>query len=235
MRLSRPDRFYFLWSYVFLLPQALALISPTMVIALNVKFVVKPEHKEDLLCLLKTDGEQTLATEPGALQFVLGQDTTHANVIHLHEQYRNMEAVQYHRETAHFLAYREFCSTVQPFQEEPVIHVYECQHDSLSISPRAVFCLNVESCVKPELRDEFMTLMQSHQQKSKSEPACLQFDWGIGLDDPNSFYIHEQYADAEGFRAHESSSHFATFVTFNQNKNPYQKPQVVDFFSTIPW
>jgi hypothetical protein len=43
-------------------------------IALNVKVSVKPERREDFLKIIQYDAEQTLLTEPGALQFTVGED-----------------------------------------------------------------------------------------------------------------------------------------------------------------
>jgi hypothetical protein len=37
----------------------------------------------------------------------------------------------------------------------------------------------------------------------------------------------------KGFEEHEASEHFAKFTKFNNEKQPYSKPQNVEFFTTI--
>ena len=78
-----------------------------------------------------------------------------------------------------------------------------------------------------------MELMKSHQQNSQVEELCLQFHWGVSPDTPKSFYMHEEYANRKGFDEHAGSNHFARFMKFNEEKQPYIKPQVVGFYETI--
>jgi quinol monooxygenase YgiN len=79
--------------------------------------------------------------------------------------------------------------------------------------------------------------MTSHQAESQREPLCLQFDWGVSTEDPDVFYIHEEYAGEkdgkEGLDAHQRSAHFARFMKFNLEKQPYSKPQVLHFFNSV--
>ena len=79
--------------------------------------------------------------------------------------------------------------------------------------------------------------MKSHQANSKQEPLCLQFDWGISAHDPNRIYMHEEYAGAddgkEGLTAHANSAHFARFAKFVEEKDPFNKPQVVQFYKNL--
>lgn len=202
-----------------------------MVLAKNVQVDVKPDRVDEFLALIQNVRDRTMATESGALQYVIGRDVNNPNVIHLHEQYKTLDDSAHHENTEHYQELMAFAAT-DPLSTPLVLEKYSCAHAPVVIPSRPAFCLNVESCIKPEFRDEFLTLMKSHQAKSQAEPACLQFDWGESIDTPNSFYIHEQYKDKSGFDAHESSPHFAKFGEFNA-KDPYSKPQVVSFYNTI--
>lgn len=202
-------------------------------VALNVKFVLKPEaSKAEFLAALKEDQQQTLAKEPGALQFAIGQDVNDPNIIHLHEQYKSDEDLQHHNSMPHLKDFLAYAMENDVFAADPVIDAYQCTHSPVEIAPRPAYCLNVESCIKPEFREEFLKLMASHQENSKNEAGCLQFDWGESAETDSSFYMHEEYVNEEGFRAHESSPHFEKFLIFNKQE-PYSKPQVVSFFKTI--
>lgn len=213
--------------------------SALSVTAVNVQFVVKPEQREAFLKHLKDDADQTLATEEGNLQFVVGEDIDAPNTFHLHEQYKTDSDYEYHQTTKHFKAFAQFLQGDEsPLAEEPVIVAYKCQHHGATtkIAPRPAFCLNVESCIKPEFREEFVALMKSHQQNSLAEPLCMQFDYGVSLDDPDVFHQHEEFTGneqgKEGYEAHQKGAHFDRFMEFNK-KDPYIKPQAVRLFKTI--
>ena len=210
-----------------------SLTSSMPVIGLNIQFSVKAERRVELLELLKEDEKQTLGTEPGALQFVVGENINDPNMICLHEQYKSKEDLGFHNTTPHFAKVAKFFES-HPFTQDPVINIYACKHEPKRIENRPAFCLNVESCIKAEFRDNFLELMMSHQVNSQAEPGCLQFDWGESVDGGSSFYIHEQYADKKGYDAHEVTAHFTKFGVFNV-KEPYAKPQVVNFFKTFIW
>lgn len=208
----------------------------SMVVALNVKIAVKPEHRDRMLQHLIYEAKET-RQEPGGLQFMVGQDVDDPNVLYLHEQYHNRSAWDNHNDTPHFKAFGHLLEELDDPLTEPVaIQAYQCSHTPQSIDNSQLenaYCLNVESCIKPELMDDYVALMQSHQANSQAEDLCLQFDWGISLDDPYTIYIHEEYANKEGFEAHAASKHFARLLAYNQDNEPYSKPQVVQFFQSV--
>ncbi|KAG7373406.1 antibiotic biosynthesis monooxygenase [Nitzschia inconspicua] len=211
--------------------------SDAGIIALNVKMVVKPEHKESLLKVLEADAKGSRNTEPGCLQFLVGTDVDDPNTLFLHEQYKSQADFDVHGATPHLQAVFDFLKDHDPLIEPMVGQIYKCHHDPVKIdnSQFSAFCLNVEACVKPELRDDFIELMTSHQQNSKAEPLCRQFDWGVSVEDPNSFHMHEEYKGKQGFDAHERSQHFAKFIQFIEEKQPCTKPPVVQFYNTLPF
>jgi quinol monooxygenase YgiN len=205
------------------------------VIALNVKAVVRPDKLDGLLEVLKKDALGSRREEPGCIQFIVGIDENDPNIVHVHEQYKTMEDLDFHNTTPHMAAIVAFVQEDDPLTEPLSIKTYRCDHLPFIYehNQRQTFCLNVESCIKPELREEYIELMKSHQALSKQEPLCLQFDWGVSTEDPNCFYIHEEYDGRKGFEEHEASEHFAKFTKFNNEKQPYSKPQNVEFFTTI--
>jgi autoinducer 2-degrading protein len=205
------------------------------VVALNVKLVVKPERRVEFLDVIQMDGAKTLAKEPGALQFVVGEDTTSQDIFYLHEQYKSMEDFRYHEATPHFAKWKAFCAT-GPFTEDPVVDIYNCAHDPVKVPVRAAFSLNVELCIKAEVREEFLKVINNNQSGSRAEPLCLQYDYGESTTTPNSFYFHEQYTGEEegkkGFDAHAIAPHFVKWEEFAAT-DPFTKPPVVSFFKNI--
>lgn len=52
--------------------------------------------------------------------------------------------------------------------------------------------------------------LQAHNSLTK-EPACHQFDVCVTSEDPRKFFLYELYDDAEAFRVHRETPHFAEF------------------------
>jgi len=218
---------------------ALVMMSADGPVALNIRFVLRPSeqaqsNKSNFVSALQQDQEATLSKESGALQFVIGQDVNNDRVIHLHEQYKSAADLEHHRQTPHFAAFEAYAQNCLSEKDEDstVLNEFQCAHTPVKILPRKAYCLNVESCIKPDFRDDFVALMEIHQQKSRAEPGNLQFDWGESVAVPNTFYMHEEYASRNAYEAHEAAPHFASFMEFNA-REPYSKPQVVSFFESI--
>lgn len=199
---------------------------------------MKDETKfEDVINALKIDQKGTYENEDGALQFVIGiGDVTHSKkVVYLHEQYKTQSDLDIHNSSEHMNDIKNLINLGTVFDDNDgfVVNKYRCTHVAQRNEHKSgVFCLNIETNVKPEFRTEFIELMISHQMKSKNEPKCIQFDWGESADTPNAFYQHEQFADKDGFHCHESTAHFAKFAEFNA-KDPYTTPQNVSFFTLM--
>lgn len=203
--------------------------------AINVRVAVKPERRAEFLRVIQADAAQTVGTEPGALQFALGADATDPSAFHFHEQYKSQADLDYHFSTPHFKEWNDFCET-KPFISDPIVNIYQCHHEPVKVPPRPAFCLNVELCIKEQMREEFLAVIDNNQRGSRAEPLCLQYDYGESTTEPNSFYFHEQYTGKmdgkEGFDAHSAAPHFAKWEAF-AGKNPFTKDPVVSFFKNI--
>jgi quinol monooxygenase YgiN len=158
-------------------------------IALNAKVSVKPERRDEFLSIIQHTAEQTVETEQGSLQFTLGEDTCTPNTFYCHEQYTNVQALEHHQTTRHFLQWSVFCAT-DPFTAETVENLYQCSVDTESSPMRKAFCLNVELCINPQVREEFLACIDQNQKGSRLEPLCYQYDFGESVETPNSFYFH---------------------------------------------
>ena len=47
---------------------------------------------------------------------------------------------------------------------------------------------------------------------SRAEPKCLFYHAQVSLEDPTTFFLYEQYADAQGYEDHKASEHFQKHV-----------------------
>jgi quinol monooxygenase YgiN len=201
---------------------------------INVKFSLKEGRRQEFLDVLLTNQRRTLSEEPNAFQFCLGEDVDKRNVFYLHEEYlRKDDWSDLHSQSDYFDECTKFFET-DPFTTPNVVDEFYLMHDpppsKLENRPDT-FCLNVELCIKPELRDEFLDVIANNKKGSDDdEPLCLQYSWGESATVENRFYFHEQYKGdrkgLEGFEQHCRSPHFKVWEDFTK-KDPFVKPPVV--------
>ncbi len=216
--------------------------TPMRPFGVNVELHLRPERKNEFLQIISYDAQQTMQTEPGAVQFTVGADTLEDDKFHLHEQYVTKDDFDHHCTTTHFQSWQAFCDT-QPFVTDPIVQCYQCLQDRVVTEPptaSGVYCLNVELCIRPEVREEFLAVIQNNQYGSRTtEPLCVQYDYGESSSTPNHFYFHEQYIGKdngkEGFEQHSQSDHFQKWEEFVARTNPFTKDPVVRFFTSIQY
>ena len=82
--------------------------------------------------------------------------------------------------------------------------------------------LNAKLSVLPEKREAWLQQIKDNQKCTReNEPRNLQFSLSEDVDTPNTFYLHEQFADQEAFEAHCQSSHFAKYDEFCKAEQPF--------------
>ena len=206
--------------------------------AINVKFKVKRERREEFLSVMKRNMKRTMDEEPNAMQFVLGQDVDNPEQFYLHEEYKTREDhVDPHSRTEYYDECMKFFAT-DPFTEPHQADEFVLLHDAptkkiIRSGSDSIFCANAEMCVKPEARQEFLEILQNIKRCSDQddEPLCLQYSYGESIHSPNTFYLHEQFTGAngglEGFDIHMASPHLQAYKEFVATKNPYTQPPVV--------
>ena len=210
---------------------------------INLKCQVKASRRNDFLTLIRDNQKQTLRHEPEALQYTVGEDVDTPNVFYIHEQFVSKDAFACHRETPHNAAWQAFRKT-KPFEVDPIVNFYYGTHPVPAVIPVPIvrddaYCLNVQLCIQPTVRKEFLQVIANNAAGSNSkdkEPLCLQYCWGEDETEPNTFHFHEQYTGAdggkEGFEAHAATEHFAAWEAFAATE-PFTKPPIVSFFRTI--
>jgi quinol monooxygenase YgiN len=60
--------------------------------------------------------------------------------------------------------------------------------------------------------DRLMEVIDEMTQPSRAEPGNLFYQAQRSVDDPQLFYLYEQYADEAGYQAHMDSEHFTRLV-----------------------
>jgi quinol monooxygenase YgiN len=196
---------------------------------------MKSERRDEFIQVIKDDQKGTMTNEPGALQFVFGEDIDTPNVFYLYEEYTSEDAFNIHNDMPHFAPWKAFCET-DPFPEGPVPNFYHGTHEPEKIPVGPAFCEHGEFCVKPERLEEFKKVMETFQEATLMEPLCLQCKWGECKDTPNTFYFHEEFAGAkdgsEGFEAHVAMPHTEELIAFMAT-DPFTKAFVGSKYKTV--
>lgn len=65
--------------------------------------------------------------------------------------------------------------------------------------------------VRPELADQWLTLVDDFTTATRAEPGNLFFEWSRSVDDPLEYVLVEGFADGAA-EAHVSSPHFAAAI-----------------------
>src|SRR3954471_3243175 len=68
--------------------------------------------------------------------------------------------------------------------------------------------------IKPEHRDEALRQAQQMSAMSEAEAGCLSYRFYGELTDSNTFFVFEQWENAEALQQHFQSPHFQTFGTY---------------------
>ena len=92
------------------------------------------------------------------------------------------------------------------------------------------FCVNVQLCIKPERRDEFIACIRNNQQGTlQTEPLAIEYVWGEDTEVANTFHFYEKYEGLKGFEAHKATPHFAAWEAFAAT-DPFTSEPVVNFY-----
>mmetsp|Transcript_19240 Transcript_19240/g.39573 ORF Transcript_19240/g.39573 Transcript_19240/m.39573 type:complete len:272 (+) Transcript_19240:79-894(+) len=98
------------------------------------------------------------------------------------------------------------------------------------------FALNAKMSVLPEKREAWLKQIKDDQMCTrKDEDGNLQFSISEDVETPNTFYLHEQFADKPAFEAHTQTPHFARYDEFLKTEKPFApggEPEIV-FYSPM--
>ena len=232
--------------------------------AVNAVLTVKPERRDEFIQVIKQDQAQTLATEPGAVRFVVGQQQDDAaaapgsdsnTFYYLHEEYVNQAAYEQHTKTPHFAVFDKFCAS-QPWAEggEPqalFYHVQPVEADTSSKNKKQTsaavvagqYCLHARLTLQPERRAEFIQIFSADQvQTLANEPDSVHFVFGTAAAADADAASGDDSGDTTTTTDNNNSNN--TFVIFEQYKSkaafeqhnamPHYKPWA-DFCQTNPF
>ena len=71
----------------------------------------------------------------------------------------------------------------------------------------------VHGCIpiKPERRDEALGLARRMSELTQAEAGCISYDFYIGLGDPNTLLLFQEWKDMEALMGHFQTAHMEAF------------------------
>lgn len=66
--------------------------------------------------------------------------------------------------------------------------------------------------VKPELRDDALKMMRSMATASKAEFGCITYEFYVGLSDPNTLLLFQEWESVEALQGHFETNHMEDFL-----------------------
>ena len=170
---------------------------------------VKPEHVADFIESIRVNHEHSVL-EPGNLRFDILQSVDDPTRFVAYEAYRDEASAKAHKETAHYLAWRDKAAD---WMAEPRVGV---RYDGLfPVVPgevrrrqRVVFVGLVYIHVKPDHVTDFVNSMRANYEGSVLEPGNVRFDVLQSVDDPTRFVTYMAYRDVALVEAHRETAHY---------------------------
>jgi len=74
-----------------------------------------------------------------------------------------------------------------------------------------MICVAVTYVVKPGREEEAVRFLKSLAAASRTEPGCRMYLVHRSLDDPQRFFLYEQYEDQQALDAHRAAPHFQEY------------------------
>jgi (4S)-4-hydroxy-5-phosphonooxypentane-2,3-dione isomerase len=74
------------------------------------------------------------------------------------------------------------------------------------------YCLAVRFTVKEGELDGVLAAMGPLVEESRREPGCLMYQAHRDPENPNAFFLYEQYVDEAAYKAHAESGHFKHYA-----------------------
>ncbi len=60
--------------------------------------------------------------------------------------------------------------------------------------------------------DAVRAVLEAMVPLTRAEPGCLEYRAHASVEDPNVFFLFEEYADEQGYQAHAGSAHFERLI-----------------------
>jgi len=66
--------------------------------------------------------------------------------------------------------------------------------------------------IRPDARDQALKLARAMTEATQAEPGCLSYDFYVGLSDPNTLMLFQEWESMEALMRHFQTAHMDEFL-----------------------
>jgi quinol monooxygenase YgiN len=66
--------------------------------------------------------------------------------------------------------------------------------------------------IRPECREQALEMARCMTEATQSEPGCITYDFYVGLSDPNSLLLFQEWENMDSLMAHFQTPHMEAFL-----------------------
>lgn len=77
---------------------------------------------------------------------------------------------------------------------------------------RSVIIVHGTIPIRPDCRDQALKLARSMTEATRAEPGCLSYDFYVGLSDPNTLMLFQEWESMEALMRHFQTPHMEEFL-----------------------
>ena len=66
--------------------------------------------------------------------------------------------------------------------------------------------------VRPECREEALSLARRMTEATQAEPGCISYDFYVGLSDPNTLMLFQEWENMDALMGHFQTDHMEEFL-----------------------
>lgn len=66
--------------------------------------------------------------------------------------------------------------------------------------------------IRPDCREQALRLARGMTEATRSEPGCISYDFYVGLSDPNTLMLFQEWENMEALMRHFQTSHMEEFL-----------------------
>jgi (4S)-4-hydroxy-5-phosphonooxypentane-2,3-dione isomerase len=164
----------------------------------------------DKFVALAKENAAAAIKEPGCHEFNIAASPKNPNHVYNFEIWENAAALDEHRGTDHYNAYRS--ATKDMVTKREITPMWSIAVNGSSPAQSGLLIAAVNLDIVPAQFDAFMALAKVNGAATPQDPGAHEFNIVVSQTDPHHVMFYEVYDDAAALDAHRATEHFKTYA-----------------------
>jgi (4S)-4-hydroxy-5-phosphonooxypentane-2,3-dione isomerase len=188
---------------------------------------IMPADFDRFVALAKENAAAAIK-EPGCHEFNIAASPKNPNHVYNFEIWENAAALDTHRATDHYNAYRS--ATKDMVTKREITPMWSVALNGNSPAQSGLFINAVNLDIVPEQFDTFMELAKVNGAATPQDPGAHEFNIVVSQADSHHVMFYEVYDNAAALDAHRATEHFKTYAAATKDMVANRK---VDQLSSV--